>query len=262
MNISSASSSPSGLLPGVLAPSGAAGSSEAATAGSSADPASDLPGVAQSASAGLQTAASYVQTASAYLGRIEGILAQMGDLAHGQPNADAAFTGLQGDLRAIIGGSAQEIGGSKEASQAGASFNGADLFGPSAGLTVTSGSAASPTLSVGSPNLRQGALRILISQDAAGAFAVGRSDAGAPATVSEAAHEVGAAGSALASAGGALQATAAGAYAADPASSLTASEARALVRAAAGALASQPEAARAAQAPALTPSVLSLLQVA
>jgi hypothetical protein len=271
MNISSTSSQAAGLIPGTVPDTGAVSESvpSAPAAGDSAQP-GRLPSGGASSSAGLQTATSYVQLASAYLDQVHGILSRMAELAQtaspsagGSPAAAGSeFTGLQQDLRGIIGGSAQEIGGSSDASQAGAAFGGSDLFGPSAGVTVSTGLATAPSLTVGSSNLRQGALRILISQDSAGAFAIGPSDPGAGVTVSEAAAEAAAAAGALGSSQAAVDAVAFATQDAPAGAVASPADAAATLQNALRSLGSQPGAALAAQAPSMTPSILGLLQVA
>jgi len=143
----------------------------------------------------MQTAASYVQATSGYLGEIKGILSRMAELslsAKSSPGsassaAGGAFAGLQGKLRAIVGGPLGEVGGVSGVPSPGATFDGSELFGSAEGqMTVTTGLSSMPTLAVGIPALRQGALLRLTARDSAGGFSAAASSPGMSSTISEA----------------------------------------------------------------------------
>jgi hypothetical protein len=218
----------------------------------------------------LQTAASYIQVASGYLGQINGVLSQMAAMAQAPaggstPTSAQQFSALQQELRGIIGGSSQEIGGPKADTQAGATFGGNSLFGPSAGVTASTGTDSMPLVTVAAPNLRQGAVRILIAQDSSGGFAIGASDPGAAVTVAEASKEARAASAGvdaaqatldLVSSGSRLDSSNAASVPASPAA------AAAALQAALGAIVGSPGSAVAAQSPRLSTSLVGLLQFA
>ncbi len=110
--------------------------------------------------------------------------------AAASPAADS-FTGYQSELRGIIGGSSEEIGGAAGASTQGATYDGAELFGASGvGGAFETGLAAMPSVNVAVPNLRQGAVLGLIDQGPDGTFSMTASSPGAAATISSAAAQV------------------------------------------------------------------------
>ncbi len=272
MNITNTFSPLVGSSPGLAAIPGTVPALPPPAADSSDVP-SSLPAGSGATGAALQTAASYIQVASGYLGRINGVLSRMAEIA--QPPATTAdasapggsdeFSALQQELRGIVGGSAQEIGGPKTDAQAGAAFGGNSLFGPSAGITASTGIDAMPALTVGAPNLRQGAIRILITQDPSGGFVIGASDPGAAVTVTEASQEVEAASASVDSAGAVLNLVSSGTQldTADSTSIPSSPGAAAnAVKAAVGAIIGSPGRALTAQAPRLSPSLLALLQYA
>jgi hypothetical protein len=269
MNITSTpsfSAGPAPAMAGTAGPSSAPASADA----DSASAAGNLPSGSGATGAALQTAASYLQVASGYLGRINGVLARMAEMAqapvgHSAPGAAGQFSTLQQELRGIVGGSSQEIGGPKSNPQAGASFGGSSLFGPTAGITATTGANGVPSVTVAAPNLRQGAIRILIAQNPSGGFALGASDAGAAVTVSEATKEAGGAAASIESARATLNQLSTGApLDSSDSDSVPASPAAAAaaLRAAVGAIVRSPGIAVAAQAPRLTPSLVGLLKTA
>lgn len=190
------------LVPGASAPGsvvGGTGSGSEAQA-----PSGTLPSGGQGASASLQAAASLLQTASGYLGEIQRMLGEMAGIAQAasgggaQSGASAEFSSLQGQLRGIIGGSTCEIGGVEGSSAAGASFDGAELFGSSGAEVATeAGDSSMPSLVVASPNLRQGALLSLVAQDCSGSFLLAASSPDAATVISSALAQACSAGSAL-----------------------------------------------------------------
>ena len=154
---------------------------------------------------GLQTAASYAQTASGYIGEVRGLLQQMAGLsfqaqngaAEARAGAATGFEAAQEELRTIVGGTSDDIGGS---SSQGAVFGGSALFGDSpASATVSTGLSSQPSISLGGSglNLRQGAVHSLISQDASGTFKLGASDPDASQAISDALLQVSSAADAV-----------------------------------------------------------------
>lgn len=154
---------------------------------------------------GLQTAASYVQSADGYLGQVGELLQRMAGLssraqngtAEARSGATSGFEAAQEELRAIVGGTPEEIGGSPSQ---GAAFGGSDLFGPSAGsTTVVTGLSLPQSIALGSSDLdlRQGAVLSLIRQNPAGGFERAASDPAAPEAISGAARQVSSAADAV-----------------------------------------------------------------
>jgi hypothetical protein len=198
MNVSTAQAlqpnGPAGVPQGEAAPSstGAAGGADAAVGAPAA-----LPSANPNPYAGLQTAAAYVQVASGYLGRMGDILSRMEAVA--QPGsastgasgpAASAFSQLQTELQAILGGS-PGTGGDDASSSSGATFEGSPLFGaqqPAA--AIRTGLASLPSVSVGVPGLRQGALLSLVAQDASGGFATSVSSPDVASTLAAASQQV------------------------------------------------------------------------
>lgn len=137
----------------------------------------------QAAGTNVQNAVSYIQTADGFMSGMTKILSRMSELAilakdvtknttdvdlYGQE-----FIALQDQLRATIGGSTTEIGGTAITSPLGA-FNGISLFGSNgSGLSVTIGQAVGQDMVISDSNLRTGAMAALINQDASGVYAVG-----------------------------------------------------------------------------------------
>lgn len=147
----------------------------------------------QAASSSVQGGISYVQTADSFLSSITSTLSRMSELAaQAKQTGDAApfqkeFTQLQEQLRATIGGSAGEIGGSGVSAPTG-TFDGAALFGANpAGKAIPAGN---QDVTIKETNLRSGAMAGLIQQDAGGIYAlsltsgdVGKAIAGAASQV-------------------------------------------------------------------------------
>jgi hypothetical protein len=181
--------SPAGAAPAPLTPSGAGDAAGVTAYFQSASPASHT---------GLQTAASYAQTASGYVGQVGELLQQMAGLssqarngtAEARAGAASGFEAAQKELRTIVGGTSDEVGGS---TSQGAVFGGSDLFGASSGsATVATGLSSQPSITLGGSglNLRQGAVLSLISQDASGSFELGAADPGTPQAISGAVQQV------------------------------------------------------------------------
>jgi flagellin len=95
------------------------------------------------------------------------------------------FTSLQDQLRTTIGGATSEIGGTTGVSSPSGSFNGTELFGSSAGVTISIGQSAGQTITIPTANLRTGAMLSLIQQDAAGNYTLKSDDANALTAVAD-----------------------------------------------------------------------------
>jgi flagellin len=142
----------------------------------------------QAATTNVQNAVSYIQTADGFMSGMTKILSRMSELAilakDVTKNASDVdlyqqeFTALQDQLRATIGGSSTEIGGTSITTPLGA-FNGISLFGSnSAGLTVTIGQAIGQDMTIRESNLRTGPMADLITQDSSGVYNMGIADTG------------------------------------------------------------------------------------
>ncbi len=142
----------------------------------------------QAATTNVQNAVSYIQTADGFMSGMTKILSRMSELAilakDVTKNASDVdlyqqeFTALQDQLRATIGGSSTEIGGTTITTPLGA-FNGISLFGSnSAGLTVTIGQAIGQDMTIRESNLRTGPMADLITQDSSGVYNMGIADTG------------------------------------------------------------------------------------
>ncbi len=138
----------------------------------------------QAATTNVQNAVSYIQTADGFMSGMTKILSRMSELAIlakdvTKNSTDVAlygeeFKALQDQLRATIGGSTSEIGGTTDINTPLGAFNGITLFGSnSAGLTVTIGQAVGQDMTIKESNLRSGAMASLVNQDSSGAYALG-----------------------------------------------------------------------------------------
>jgi len=257
----------SNALLSLLATTGGAPATATADA-SSIFPSSDLTsGTTQATAAGLQTAASYTQTATGYLSQMQELLTQMKALAGSTTAADATqFANLQTQLRALVGGSTAQIGGSTGVDAPEASFEGQALFGPaSAGVTVDTGLADAPAVTVAGVDLQQGAIASLITQDDSGDFTTVAGSADTSATVDAALQQVTTATAAMGDAQSKIDVAASAVQlGADNLASMLAStdEGQAASQYAAYSIAGQPDAALSAQSGGSSATVLSLLQEA
>lgn len=194
---SSQSSSVTNLASALLATdqSGTASSGDTASLGNSASSSAS-----QLFSSGVQNATSFVQASQNSLSTISSALNEMAKLAADAANpasskdqvqTDAAkYNALRDQLRAAVGGTTTDIGGSA-ATPAGASRNGTALFGANASsFSIGTGLDSSPTLSVNGVNLRQGAFLSLIKQDASGNYTSNITDAGASSAIAAAQQQV------------------------------------------------------------------------
>jgi flagellin len=155
----------------------------------------------KAASTNVQNAVSYTQTADGFMGGMTKILARMSEL--GILSKDVTknstdvqlyqeeFHALQDQLRATIGGTTAEIGGTADIDTPLGAFNGITLFGPnSAGLTVTIGQAVGQDMTIAESNLRTGSMLDIISQDSSGAYTMALADPTAIDTITTAIQEV------------------------------------------------------------------------
>ena len=155
----------------------------------------------KAATTNVQNAVSYVQTADGFMSGMTKILSRMselgiltkdvtknaGDIALYQQE----FTALQDQLRATIGGTTAEIGGTIPVSSPLGAFNGITLFGPNAaGLTVTIGQAVGQNMTIAESNLRSGAMLAISQQDAAGAYTLTSTSVGAIQQITDAIQHV------------------------------------------------------------------------
>ena len=141
----------------------------------------------KAASTNVQNAVSLVQTADGFMGGMTKILARMSELAILSKDVtknpgDIAlyqqeFTAIQDQLRATIGGTVAEIGGTTPVATPLGAFNGISLFGTNpAGLTVTIGQAVGQDMVIKDSNLRDGAMLAMIQQDNAGVYTLTAND--------------------------------------------------------------------------------------
>ncbi len=153
------------------------------------------------ASTNVQDALSYAQAGSSDLSTISNILTRMSELAQDSQDPtkgasdkaayESEFSGLQTQLRTIIGGSAAQIGGTGVASPS-ASFEGNTLFGSTAsgGISFGIGSSPSDQMTIGDINLQSGATLAVMQQDASGNFTMSASDSTAVASLNAAVVQV------------------------------------------------------------------------
>lgn len=155
----------------------------------------------KAAETNVQNAISYVQTADGFMSGMTKILSRMSELGIlakdvTKNGADVnlyqqEFQALQEQLRATIGGTTAEIGGSTGVGTPLGAFNGIVLFGPNAaGLQVTIGQAVGQDMTIEESNLRTGAMLDIISQDATGAYTLESTDADAIQKITDAIQHV------------------------------------------------------------------------
>ncbi len=135
----------------------------------------------------VQGAVSLVQSTDGYLAGMGRLLTRMAELAQyamdpSKNPEDTALYGtefveMQRQLRATIGGSTAEIGGTTAIPQPLGSFNELVLFGPRTNdLLVATGKSVVDRLTVPETNLRTGSMLAVIQQDAGGAFTLSIDD--------------------------------------------------------------------------------------
>ena len=155
----------------------------------------------RAASTNVQNAVSYLQTTDGFMGGMTKILSRMSelgilakDVTKNSTDTDLynqEFSALQDQLRATIGGTTAEIGGTTDITTPLGAFNGITLFGPNAaGLTVTIGQAVGQNMTIPESNLRTGAMLGIVTQDNAGVYAMKATDPGAIDAISNTIQQV------------------------------------------------------------------------
>ena len=155
----------------------------------------------KAATTNVQNAVSYLQTTDGFMSGMTKILARMSelgilakDVTKNSTDTDLynqEFSALQDQLRATIGGTTAEIGGTTDITTPLGAFNGITLFGPNAaGLSVTIGQAVGQNMTIPESNLRSGAMLSLATQDSSGVYALKATDASAIDTISNAIQQV------------------------------------------------------------------------
>lgn len=135
----------------------------------------------RAASTNVQNAASYLQSVDGFIGAINGMVTRMSELSVlasdvMKNSGDIAlyreeFTQIQNQLRATIGGTTAEIGGTSDITKPLGRFNGIVLFGPNAtGLPVAAGASPGESITIPETNLRNGAMLEIIRQDGSGNY--------------------------------------------------------------------------------------------
>ena len=155
----------------------------------------------KAATTNVQNAISYVQTADGFMSGMTKILSRLSELAilskdvtKNATDVDLyqqEFTALQEQLRATVGGTTAEIGGTAGVATPLGAFNGITLFGPNAaGLTVTIGQAVGQEMTIAESNLRTGSMLEIVGQDAAGAYTLAATDPDAIQKITDAIQHV------------------------------------------------------------------------
>jgi flagellin len=155
----------------------------------------------RAATTNVQNAVSYVQTADGFMGAMAKILSRMSELGILSKDVTKSpsdidlyqqeFGALQEQLRATIGGTTTEIGGTAGVDSPLGAFNGLILFGPNAtGLPVTIGQAVGQDMHIKESNLRTGGMLDIIGQDSAGAYTLSVTDSDATAKISGAIQHI------------------------------------------------------------------------
>jgi flagellin len=141
----------------------------------------------RAATTNVQNAISYVQTADGFMSGMTKILSRLSELAilakdvTKNPTDIALyqqeFSALQDQLRATIGGTTAEVGGTADVDTPLGAFNGITLFGSNgSGLTVTIGQAIGQEMTITDSNLRTGGMLGIIQQDSSGAYTLDSTD--------------------------------------------------------------------------------------
>jgi len=146
---------------------------------------------------------SYVQTADGFMSGMTKILSRMSELAilakdvtKNATDVDLyaqEFHALQDQLRATVGGTSADIGGTADIAMPLGAYNGISLFGSAAtgtGLVVTIGQAVGQEMTIPSSNLRDGGMLAIIGQDSTGAYTLDLTDSGAIGTITDAIQDV------------------------------------------------------------------------
>lgn len=153
----------------------------------------------KAATTNVQNAISYVQTADGFMSGMTSILSRMSELAILAKDVtknlgdvslyQEEFNALQDQLRATIGGSTADIGGTAVGTPLG-SFNGIVLFGSDSAITVTIGQAVGQEMTIPASNLRDGDMLDIIQQSASGAYSLAVTDADAIGKITSAIQDV------------------------------------------------------------------------
>lgn len=155
----------------------------------------------RAASTNVQNAISYIQTADGFMSGMTKILSRMSelivlgkDVTKNTTDVDLyqqEFTALQDQLRATIGGTTTEIGGTTPITTPLGAFNSIPLFGSnSAGLTVTIGQAVGQDMTISESDLRTGAMLSIIQQGTTGAYNLKLTDTTAIQTITDSIQQV------------------------------------------------------------------------
>ena len=155
----------------------------------------------KAATTNVQNAISYVQTADGFMGGMTKILSRMSELAilgkdvtKNSSDIDLyqqEFSALQDQLRATIGGSSADIGGTADIDVPLGAFNGITLFGDNpTGLSVTIGQAVGQDMVISGSNLRDGAMLDIIDQDGSGAYSLSLTDSDVVGKITSAIQDV------------------------------------------------------------------------
>jgi flagellin len=122
----------------------------------------------QAAITNVQNAVSYLQTSDDFMGGMNKVLSRMSELSTlardiTKSPSDVAvyqkeFSSLQDQLRTTIGGTTTEIGGTAGVTTPTGEFNGTQLFGSTAGVTIAIGQSVGQTITIPNANLRTGAM--------------------------------------------------------------------------------------------------------
>jgi flagellin len=155
----------------------------------------------RAATTNVQNAISYVQTADGFMSGMSKILSRMSELAilakdvtKNTTDIDLyqqEFSALQDQLRATIGGTTAEIGGTAGVTTPLGAFNGITLFGSdSGGLTVTIGQAVGQEMTIDDTNLRTGAMLQIIQQDGTGVYTLDSTDTDAIGKITDAIQHI------------------------------------------------------------------------
>ncbi len=155
----------------------------------------------KAATTNVQNAVSYVQTADGFMGGMTKILSRLSELAILSKDVtknptdvelyQQEFSALQDQLRATIGGTTAQVGGTVDVGTPLGAFNSIVLFGPNAaGLTVTIGQAVGQDMNIAETDLRSGGMLEIIKQDATGAYTLAADDADAIEKITDAIQHV------------------------------------------------------------------------
>jgi flagellin len=155
----------------------------------------------KAATTNVQNAISYVQTADGFMSGMTKILSRMSELAilakdvTKNPTDIALyqqeFVALQDQLRATIGGTTGDIGGSADVDTPLGAFNGIVLFGSTTGgLNVTIGQAVGQEMTIADTNLRTGGMLAIIQQGASGVYSLDSTDSDAIQKITDAIQHV------------------------------------------------------------------------